>query len=63
MRAAYTQDKQIFQGGIIFVDETGADRRHCLRRFWYGVRDRPPATRQLLIRGQRVNKQCPLVEF
>ena len=58
LRAAYTLDMQVFQGRpdmLIFVDETGADRRHCLRRFGYGVRGRPPATRQLLIRGQRVN--------
>ena len=49
---------QIFNGHpemLIFVDETGADRRNCLRRFGYSIRGKPPVSKKLLVRGQRVN--------
>ena len=57
-RATYLQDMQIFTGHsemLIFVDETGADRRNCLRRFGYSIRGKPAVSQKLLIRGQRVN--------
>ena len=40
---------------LVFVDETGADRRNCLRRFGYSLRDRPAVSKKLLVRGQRVS--------
>ncbi len=44
-----------FHEMLIFVDETGADIRNCLRRFGYSIRGKPPVSKKLLIRGQRVN--------
>ena len=58
LRAAYAQDMQIFNGHpemLIFIDETGKDRRNCMRRFGYSVRDKPPVSKKLLVRGQRVS--------
>ena len=58
LRGVYLQDMQIFNGHpemLIFVDETGADRRNCLRRFGYSIRGKPPVSKKLLVRGQRVN--------
>ena len=39
-RAEYLHDMQVFHGHpemLVFVDETGADRRNCLRRFGYSL--------------------------
>ena len=40
---------------FVFVDETGADRRNCLRRYGYSIRGRPAVSTKLLVRGQRVS--------
>ena len=58
LRAAYAQDMQIFNGHpemLIFIDETGKDRRNCMRRFGYSVRGKPPVSKKLLVRGQSVS--------
>ena len=58
LRAEYVEDMQIFGGHpemLIFVDETGKDRRNCMRRFGYSVRGKPPVSKKLLVRGQRVS--------
>ena len=39
---------------LVFVDETGADRRNCLRRFEYSLRGKPAVSKKLLVHGQRV---------
>ena len=41
LRAIYIQDMSVFSGFpemFIFIDETGADRRNCMRRFGYSIR-------------------------
>lgn len=41
LRAEYFLDMQVFHGHpemLVFVDETGADRRNCMRRFGYSLR-------------------------
>ena len=40
---------------IIFVDETGCDRRNALRKYGYSVRGKPPRCQKLLVRGQRIS--------
>ena len=40
---------------LVFVDETGADRRDCMRRFEYSLRGRPAISHKLLVRGQQVS--------
>ena len=57
LQAEYLLDMQVFHGHpkmLVFVDETGADRRNCLRRFEYSLRGKPAVSKKLLVRGQRV---------
>ena len=37
---------------LIFIDETGADRRNCIRKYGYSM---PLKTHRLLVRGERVS--------
>ena len=49
---------QVFCGHpemLVFLDETGADRRNCLRRFGYILRGKPAVSKKLLVRGQRIS--------
>ena len=58
IRAEYLLDMQVYRGHpemLVFVDETGADRRNCLRRFGYSLRGKPAVSKKLLVRGQRVS--------
>ncbi len=40
---------------LIFLDETGADRRNMLRKYGYSVRGIPLKHQTLLVRGERVS--------
>lgn len=54
-RADYLHDMQVFYGHpemLVFVDETVADRRNCLRRFGYSLRGRPAVLKKLLVHGR-----------
>ena len=56
--AEYLLDMQLFCGHpemLVFLDETGADRRNCLRRFGYSLRGKPAISKKLLVRGQRIS--------
>ena len=58
LRAEYLLDMKAFRGHsemLVFVDETGADRRNCLRKFGYSLRGKPAISKKLLVRGQRVS--------
>ena len=58
LRAEYLQDMQIFGGHpemLIFVDETGKDRRNYMRRFGYSIGGKPPVSKKVLVQGQRVS--------
>lgn len=58
LRAEYLSDMQVYRGHpemLVFVDETGADRRDCMRKFGYSLRGKPARAHKLLWRGQRVN--------
>ena len=58
LRSQYLLDMSIFRGHpdmLVFVDETGTDRRDCMRRFGYSLRGRPAVSGNLLVRGQRVS--------
>ncbi len=51
-------DMQVYYGHpemLVFVDETGADRRDCMRKFGYSLRGKPARAHKLLWRGQRVS--------
>ena len=45
--------KYIFM--LVFVDESGTDRRDAMRRFGYSLRGRPCIAKSLLVRGKRVS--------
>ena len=40
---------------LVFLDETGADRRNMLRKYGYNMRDKPAQKHTLLVRGERVS--------
>ena len=37
---------------FVWIDETGCDRRNCLRKFGYGIRGQPPKYHSLKLRGK-----------
>jgi len=54
----YLTDMSVFRGHpemLVFVDETGADRKDCMRRFVYSLRGWPAMSHKLLVRGQQVS--------
>ena len=58
LRAEYLADMEVYSGHpemLVFVDETGADRRDCMRKFGYSMRGVPARAQKILWRGQRVN--------
>ena len=48
---------------LIFLDESGSDRRNCIRRYGYSVRGRPLVSHKFLSRGIRVNSIAFLSVF
>ena len=40
---------------MIFVDETGSDRRNSIRRYGYSIRGRPLVSEKMLVRGKRIS--------
>ena len=40
---------------LIFIDETGSDRRASIRRYGYSLRGKPLVCEKLLVRGKRVS--------
>ena len=38
---------------FVWLDESGFDRRNCMRKFGYSIRGIPPVDHRLLIRGIR----------
>ena len=39
---------------LVFLDETGTDRRDAMRRFGYSLRGKPARTHKLLVRGKHL---------
>ncbi len=55
MRTKYKENISIFSKEMfVFIDETGSDRRHCLRRYAYSLRGRPAKTLKLFSRGKHI---------
>ena len=40
---------------LVFLDESGADRRNMLRQYGYSMRGKPAQKRALLCRGEHVS--------
>ena len=43
---------------LVFLDETGTDRRDTLRRKAYSIRGKPAKKQKLLVRGEHVSALC-----
>ena len=58
LRAQYQVEMAVYRGHpelLVFLDETGADRRDSMRRFGYTLRGKPARSQKLLWRGERVS--------
>ena len=40
---------------LVFIDETGADRRNTIRKYGYSVRGKPARSHKLLCQGQHIS--------
>jgi len=53
-RARYLAEMQRYEAATLaFVDETGTDRRDCIRKFGRSLRGKRTKSQKLLIRGRR----------
>jgi hypothetical protein len=56
LRAQFVSDISIYEPEmLIFLDETGSDRRNSIRKHGYSLRGKPLVSHELLIRGQRIS--------
>ena len=56
LRQQYVQDISVYSSDmLIFVDETGADRRNVIRKYGYSLRGKPLHNHTMLVRGERVS--------
>ena len=55
-RQKFIQDVSVYDPDmLIFLDETGADRKNTLRKHTYSVREMPLQNQTLLVRGERLS--------
>lgn len=56
LREKYILDVSLYSCDmLVFVDETGADRRNRIRKYGYSIRGKPAVNHSLLFRGDRVS--------
>ena len=56
LRSQFVSDVSVYAPEmLIFLDETGSDRRDCIRHYGYSLRGRPLITQRLSSRGDRIN--------
>ena len=56
LRSQFASDVSIFnQEMLIFLDETGSDKRNCMKQHGYSLRGKPLVSHKLLVRGERVS--------
>ena len=56
LREQYISDVSVYlRHMLVFVDETGADRRNTLRRYGYSLRGKTPRSHELFVRGERIS--------
>lgn len=56
LRAIFTIDVSLYSDDLlIFIDETGCDRRDALRKYGYGLRGRRVKCQKLLVRGEHIS--------
>lgn len=56
LRSKFVSDVSLYSADmLIFLDESGSDKRDCLRKYGYSLRGKPPIQHKLLARGERVS--------
>lgn len=56
LRYQFVSDVSVFSSDmLIFIDETGADRRNTVRKYGYSIRGKPMKNQVLLTRGERIS--------
>jgi len=56
LRQKYIMDVSMYNPDMfVFLDETGADRRHAIRKYGYSLRGIPLKKQTLLVRGEHVS--------
>lgn len=56
IRMEFVSDVSIYeQHMLVFIDETGTDRRDTIRKYGYSVRGKTPRSCKLLYRGERIS--------
>ena len=59
LRAKFASDVSLYNlDMLIFLDETGTDRRDSLRAKGYSIRGKPAQKQKLLVRGEHVSAMC-----
>ena len=59
LRALFASDVSLYNRDmLLFLDETGTDRRDTLRGKGYSVRGKPACKQKLLVRGEHVSAMC-----
>ena len=54
LRSKYFTDVAVFDPEmLVFVDETGSDKRSALRKYGYALRGKPAVSERLLVKGKR----------
>ena len=52
----FVSDVSIYQPEmLIFLDETGSDRRNSIRQYGYSLRGKPLVSHELMVRGERIS--------
>ena len=55
-RALFVSEVSVYKPDmLIFLDESGSDRRACIRRYGYSLQGKPLVHEKLLVRGKRVS--------
>ena len=56
LRAQFSCDVAMYKPEmLIFLDETGSDKRNSLRKYGYSLRGKPAVSQKLLVRGKHVS--------
>ena len=56
LRAQFACDVNMYDPEmLVFLDETGSDRRNSLRKYGYSLRGKPAVSKKLLVRGEHVS--------
>ena len=56
LRAQFTSDVSVYEPEmLIFLDETGSDKRNTIRKHGYSLKGKPLVSHELMVRGERIS--------